>query len=59
VFTDGTAQLTPELWDPASEQFSKLAPGTVPRTYHRCTLVGVTTQLTSDRQAVGALQHGA
>ena len=42
VFTDGTAQLTPELWDPATEQFTKLAPGTVPRTYHRCTIVPTT-----------------
>jgi galactose oxidase len=42
VFTDGTAQLTPELWDPASEQFNKLAPGPVPRTYHRCAMLRVT-----------------
>ncbi|HVK23114.1 MAG TPA: discoidin domain-containing protein [Actinokineospora sp.] len=33
-FSDQTAVLTPELWDPATGQFTRLAPMAVPRTYH-------------------------
>ncbi|WP_436493303.1 discoidin domain-containing protein [Actinokineospora sp. HUAS TT18] len=33
-FSDQTAVLTPELWDPATGQFTELAPMAVPRTYH-------------------------
>ncbi|WP_156754907.1 discoidin domain-containing protein [Actinokineospora pegani] len=33
-FSDQTAALTPELWDPATGQFTRLAPMAVPRTYH-------------------------
>ena len=33
-FTDGTAVLIPELWDPETEAFTELAPHTIPRTYH-------------------------
>jgi len=35
VFTDGTSALTPELWDPATEAFTTMATGTIPRNYHR------------------------
>ncbi len=34
AFTDDTAVLIPELWDPATEAFTELAPHTIPRTYH-------------------------
>jgi galactose oxidase len=33
-FSDNTAVLTAEMWDPVSEQFSPMASATVPRTYH-------------------------
>ena len=33
-FSDDTAQLQPEMWDPVTTQFTKLASQTVPRTYH-------------------------
>jgi galactose oxidase len=33
-FSDDTAVLAPELWDPATERFTTLAPMAVPRTYH-------------------------
>ncbi|HWM07614.1 MAG TPA: discoidin domain-containing protein [Actinophytocola sp.] len=33
-FSDQTAIMTPELWDPATRAFVKLAPMAVPRTYH-------------------------
>ena len=33
-FSDATSQLTPELWNPASGQFTKMAPMLVPRVYH-------------------------
>src|SRR5439155_1563184 len=33
-FSDNTAVLSPELWDPASETFTALTPSVVPRTYH-------------------------
>ncbi|QFZ24607.1 DUF1929 domain-containing protein [Saccharothrix syringae] len=33
-FSDRTAVLTPELWDPATGRFTRLAPMAVPRTYH-------------------------
>lgn len=35
MFTDGTSALTPELWDPATEGFTAMATGTIPRNYHR------------------------
>ena len=34
TFTDTGAVLTPELWDPATGQFTSLTPGATPRTYH-------------------------
>ncbi|BAN26594.1 RICIN domain-containing protein [Caballeronia insecticola] len=33
-FSDDNAILTPEIWDPATNAFSPLAPQAVPRTYH-------------------------
>jgi galactose oxidase len=33
-FKDDTAQLTPELWDPATGRWTQLNPMQVPRTYH-------------------------
>ncbi|MBC6446997.1 discoidin domain-containing protein [Actinokineospora xionganensis] len=33
-FSDQTATYIPELWNPATGQFTKLAPMAVPRTYH-------------------------
>lgn len=33
-FSDETAILTPELFDPVSRKFSKMTPNTIPRTYH-------------------------
>ena len=33
-FSDDTAQLQPEMWDPVTTQFTKLASQTVPRNYH-------------------------
>ena len=33
-FSDDTAQLTPELFNPASNTFTQLAPMAIPRTYH-------------------------
>lgn len=33
-FSDDTAQLTPELFDPATNTFTQLAPMQIPRTYH-------------------------
>ncbi|WP_206795469.1 discoidin domain-containing protein [Amycolatopsis sp. MtRt-6] len=33
-FSDQTAVLTPELWNPATGRFTRLAPMAVPRTYH-------------------------
>lgn len=38
-FEDSTAQLTPEIYDPASDQFQKQAPNTIPRTYHSISLL--------------------
>jgi galactose oxidase len=34
VFSDNTAVLTAELWDPNTEQFTSMGAATVPRTYH-------------------------
>ena len=34
TFSDDTAVLTPELWNPATRTFSDMAPMQVPRTYH-------------------------
>jgi galactose oxidase len=33
-FTDTSAVLSPELWDPATGNFTVMAPQTIPRTYH-------------------------
>jgi galactose oxidase len=33
-FSDNTAVLTPEIWDPATETFTTMASSLVPRTYH-------------------------
>jgi len=38
-FTDETAVLTPELWDPATERFTTLAPMHTPRDYHSVALL--------------------
>jgi galactose oxidase len=38
-FSDDNAILTPELWDPATNSFSPLAPQAVPRTYHSIALL--------------------
>jgi len=38
-FSDNTAVLSAEMWDPASEQFSPLAPAAIPRTYHSVALL--------------------
>jgi len=38
-FSDDTAVLTPELWDPTTNIFSPLAPQAVPRTYHSFALL--------------------
>jgi galactose oxidase len=34
AFTDTGAALSPELWDPATGEFTVLAPDVIPRTYH-------------------------
>lgn len=33
-FTDQTPQLIPEMWDPATQAFSQMAPLSIPRNYH-------------------------
>ena len=33
-FTDQTPQLIPELWDPATQTFTQMAPLSIPRNYH-------------------------
>jgi galactose oxidase len=38
-FSDNTAVLSAELWDPAIEQFTTMAPAAVPRTYHSVALL--------------------
>ncbi|WP_244831839.1 RICIN domain-containing protein [Caballeronia sp. TF1N1] len=38
-FSDDNAILTPELWDPTTNAFSRLAPQAVPRTYHSMALL--------------------
>ena len=38
-FSDATAQFTPELFDPATNTFSQLAPMQIPRTYHSTALL--------------------
>jgi galactose oxidase len=38
-FSDDTAVLTPELWDPTTKAFSQLNPQAVPRTYHSVALL--------------------
>ena len=34
LFTDANATMTPELWDPSTNKFSKMATSPTPRTYH-------------------------
>jgi galactose oxidase len=38
-FSDNTAVLSAEIWDPATEQFSTMAAAAVPRTYHSVALL--------------------
>jgi galactose oxidase len=38
-FSDATAILNPELWDPKAQAFTTLPPHTVPRTYHSIALL--------------------
>jgi galactose oxidase len=38
-FSDNTAVLSAELWDPATETFSTLASAAIPRTYHSVALL--------------------
>ena len=38
-FSDDTAQLTPEMWDPVTTTFRQLAPMAIPRTYHSTALL--------------------
>src|SRR5262249_7357432 len=38
-FSDVTAIMMPELWDPQSETFTRLAPMKTPRTYHSAALL--------------------
>ena len=38
-FSDNTAVLSAELWDPATEHFNTMAPAAVPRTYHSVALL--------------------
>ncbi|MGF6639858.1 galactose oxidase [Paraburkholderia sp. MM5496-R1] len=38
-FSDDNAVLTPEIWSPATESFTPLAPQAVPRTYHSVALL--------------------
>jgi len=38
-FSDNTSILTPELWDPATETFTAMAPMSTPRTYHSIALL--------------------
>jgi galactose oxidase len=38
-FSDTNAQLTPEMWDPATTQFTQLVPNSTPRTYHSIALL--------------------
>lgn len=39
IFSDDRSVLTPELWDPRSESFTRLAPMAVPRVYHSVALL--------------------
>jgi len=39
AFTDNTAVLMPELWDPRTETFTRLSPMTTPRNYHSVALL--------------------
>ncbi|KAI9769560.1 MAG: hypothetical protein M1840_004038 [Geoglossum simile] len=38
-FQDSNLQLTPELWDPATNQFTQLIPNSIPRVYHSFALL--------------------
>ncbi|KAH4800478.1 hypothetical protein HBH69_198080 [Parastagonospora nodorum] len=38
-FTDGTSALVPELWDPATGQWSQMNPMAIPRNYHSVALL--------------------
>jgi galactose oxidase len=39
IFTDNTAVLTPELWQPATRKFTQLRPMPIPRTYYSVALL--------------------
>lgn len=39
TFNDATSVLMPELWDPVTEQFTRLAPMDTPRSYHSVALL--------------------
>jgi galactose oxidase len=38
-FSDDNADLTPEMWDPATNRFTKMLPNSIPRTYHSIALL--------------------
>ncbi|EAT77235.2 hypothetical protein SNOG_15302 [Parastagonospora nodorum SN15] len=38
-FTDGTSALVPEIWDPATGQWSQMNPMAIPRNYHSVALL--------------------
>lgn len=38
-FSDNGAVFTPEMWDPATQRFTSMAPNTIPRTYHSFALL--------------------
>jgi galactose oxidase len=38
-YSDATAVMTPELWDPATRTFTEMAPMAIPRTYHSIALL--------------------
>jgi galactose oxidase len=38
-FSDNTSVLSAELWDPATESFTTMAPAAIPRTYHSVALL--------------------
>ncbi|MEM8906402.1 MAG: PA14 domain-containing protein, partial [Bacteroidota bacterium] len=39
VFSDQNSRLTPEIWSPVTEQWTQVAPMTVPRNYHSVALL--------------------
>jgi galactose oxidase len=38
-FSDDNPSLTPEMWNPATNQFTKMLPNSIPRTYHSIALL--------------------